>query len=59
MYEAIILEKLDLLKISLNNKTEYIRILSNIGKNLWNNHSKESFEIICNKIDLEIEKIKL
>ena len=56
MQEAIINEKTELLK-NLTTKENYIQIVKNILLPLWNNHTKESFDFICEQLDLEIKKL--
>ena len=56
MQEAIINEKTELLK-SLTTKENFIQIVKSILLPLFNNHSKESFDYICQKLDLEIKKL--
>lgn len=58
MQEAIINEKLEVLR-SLTTKENYIKILQSILLPLWNNHSQQSFEFICEQLDNKIKTIKL
>lgn len=53
MQEAIITEKCNLLQ-SLTTKENFIKITKEIMMPLWNNHSEESFNFICNELDKNI-----